>query len=116
MPFVSISIEQNSNVYKTDLDGFFQIEVPISINKISFNSVGLETTTIQLVDDCNVVEIVMVLSGTYDFISLKKADRLRKKAFKKLQKLHELAFERGLFRTDKACYIQEFIPFYEKKT
>lgn len=66
--------------------------------------------------DCNVVEIVMVLSGTYDFISLKKADRLRKKAFKKLQKLHKLAFERGLFRTDKACYIQEFIPFYEKKT
>jgi hypothetical protein len=110
MPFVSISIEQNIKVCKTDLEGFFQIEVPMSINKISFNSVGLETTTIQLVDDCNVIEIVMMLSGTYDFITLKKADRLRKKTFKKLQKLHKLAFERGLFRTDKACYIQEFIP------
>lgn len=53
----------------------------------------------------------MMLSGTYDFITLKKVDRLRMKRFKKLPKLHKEAFEKGIFKTDKACYKQEIIPY-----
>jgi len=64
-----------------------------------------------LSDTCEEVEVVMMLSATYDFITLKKVDRLRMKRVKKLPALHKEAFERGLFKTDKACYTQAFIPY-----
>jgi hypothetical protein len=60
------------------------------------------------------VEGVMMLSVHYDFITLKKVDKLRKKRFKKLQDLHKVAYEKGLFKTDRACYTQYFIPYCEK--
>lgn len=115
MPMTSILNNLNVEIGKTDMNGFFEIVIPDSENKLSFRFIGLEPSNIELTDNCKEVEIIMISSGTHDFISLRKVDRLRKKRFKKLQKLHKLAFERGLFRTDKACYIQEFIPYYEKK-
>lgn len=112
LSFVSIIINDTVEVGKTDLSGFFQIDIPVSEKKILFRSVGLGPAIIELADTCNEVEIVMMLSSTDDFISLKKSDRLRKKRFKKLPELHKEAFEKGIFKTDKACYIQEFIPYY----
>ena len=100
---------------QTDLNGFFQIDIPVSLKKILFRSVGLEPAIIELVDKCDEVEVVMMLSSTYDFKTPKKVDRLRKKRFKKLPELHKKAFEKDLFKTDKACYTQEFIPHYKKK-
>ena len=37
------------------------------------------------------------------------------KRFQKLPKLHKAAFAKGIFKTDKACYTQVFIPHYKKK-
>jgi len=115
MPMVSILNNDNVEIGKTDMNGFFQIEIPFSENKLLFKDIGLESLTIELINRCYNIEIVMMLSGTYDFITLKKADRLRKKRFKKLPKLHKEAFEKGIFNTDIACYIQNFKPYYEKK-
>lgn len=112
---VTIMINDTAKVGSTDFDGFFQIDIPVSVNKISFWSVGMETTTINLVDKCDELEVVMMLSCTYDFMTLKKVDRLRKKQFDKLPELHKEAFEKGIFKTDKPCYIQEFKPYYKKK-
>ena len=63
----------------------------------------------------NYLEVVVMIEALYDFMSLKKVDRLRMKRFKKLPELHKEAFEKGIFKTDKACYTQEFIPYYKKK-
>lgn len=115
IPGVLISIDDTIEVGKTDINGFFQIDIPVSPKKILFRYIGLEPTTIELVDKCDEVEIVMMLSGTYDFITLKKVDKLRMKIFKKLPEIHKEAFEKGIFKTDKACYTQEFIPYYKKK-
>lgn len=112
--YVSIVINDTVEVGRTDLGGFFQIEIPVSLKKISFRSVGMESADIELADECDEVEIVMMMRANYDFITLKKVDRLRKKEFKKLPELHKIAFEKGLFKTDKACYSQEFIPHYTK--
>jgi hypothetical protein len=57
----------------------------------------------------------MLLRGTYDFKTPKKVDRLRMKRFKKLPELHKEAFAKGIFKTDKVCYTQEFMPNYKKK-
>ena len=40
---------------------------------------------------------------------------MRMKEFKKLPAIHKEAFEKGIFKTDSACYTQEFIPRYMKK-
>jgi hypothetical protein len=115
VPLASIMVNDTVEVGKTDLNGFFQIEIPISINKLLFRFVGIEATKIEIADTCDEVEVVMMLSSTYDFKTLKKVDRLRMKKFKKLPALHKEAFAKGIFKTDKACYTQEFIPSYKKK-
>jgi hypothetical protein len=108
-------IDDTVKVGKTDMNGFFQIEIPVSVKKILFMYIGLEATTIELMDKCDEVDVVMMSSGSYDFMSLKKVDRLQMKRFKQLPAKHKEAFEKGIFKTDMACYTQEFIPDYEKK-
>ena len=111
IPGAIIAINDTLVVGKTDVDGFFQIDIPITVNKIFFKYVGLEPTNIELVDKCDKVEVIMMLSGTYDYITLDKIDKLRWKRFKKLPRLHEEAFEKGMFKTKDACYKQEFIAY-----
>jgi hypothetical protein len=115
IPMAFIMINDTVQVGKTDLNGFFQIDTPISEKKISFRYVGIEPADIEIVDKCDEVEVVMILRSTYDFMTLRKVDRLRMKEFKKLPEFHREAFEKGIFKTDKACYTQEFIPEYKKK-
>ena len=114
-PGMLIIINDTVKVGRTDLNGFFQIDIPISVKKILIWSLGFDQANIELVDKCDEVEVVMMLSSTYDFITLKKADRLRMKRFMKLPELHKEAFEKGIFKTENACYKQEFIPHYKKK-
>ena len=114
-PYVSIVINDTVEVGRTDLNGFFQIDIPVYVKKILLGSVGLDPAIIELVDKCDEVEVVMMLSGTYDFITLKKVDRLRMKRFKKLPELHKEAFEKGIFKSEYACYNREFEFHYLKK-
>jgi hypothetical protein len=115
MLIVSIMINDTVEVGKTDLNGFYQINIPISEKKILFRAVGLDPATIELRDKCYIVEVVMMLSGTYDFITLKKVDKLRMKRFKELPELHKEAFEKGIFKTEYTCYNYEFESHYKKK-
>jgi hypothetical protein len=115
MPGVSIRIDDTVEVGKTDLKGFFQIDVPDSVKELKFVDIGLDPTPIVLFENCDVIEVVMMLTGTYDFMSLKKADKIRMKRFKGLPEIHREAFAKGLFETEKACYTQVFVPFYERK-
>lgn len=115
MPYTSIMINDTVNIGKTDLDGFFEVEIPVAVKKVSLASVGFDPTIIGLTDNCNEIEVVMMMMGTYDFVTLKRVDKLRMKRFKMLPELHKQAFEKGLFKTEKACYTEEFVPFYYKK-
>lgn len=116
VPLASIMINDTLEVGRTDLNGFFQIVIPVSEKKILFIFVGLDPTTIELVDKYDKIEVVMMMSSSYDFITLKKADRKREKRYKKLPEIHKQAFEKGLFETEYACYNREFEPFYQKNT
>jgi hypothetical protein len=112
MPGVLIMINDTVEVGKTDLNGFFQIDIPVSEKIILFRAVGLDPATIKLVDKCDKVEVVMMLTGTYDFMTLKRVDRKREKRFKKLPEIHKQAFEKGVFKTEYACYNREFEPYF----
>jgi len=115
LSYVQIVINDTVKVGRTDLNGFSQIDIPFSVKKLLFRDVGMEPASIELADSCDEVEVVMMLWVTYDFMTFKRIDKLRMKSFKKLPELHKEAFEKGIFKTDKACYTQEFIPRYKKK-
>lgn len=112
LPGVSIMINDTVEVGRTDLEGFFRLDIPASEKKISFDFVGMEPVTIELVDNCDNLEVVMMYLYSYDFMSLKRAERKRKKRYKKLPEIHKQAFEKGIFKTDCACYKREFESLY----
>jgi len=113
-PAVLIIINDTVEVGKTDLNGFFKITIPVSVEKILFFSVGVDPAITKLSDNCNEIELVMLASYTYDFQTPKRVNRLRMKRFNQLPEIHKQAFEKGLFKTDKACYTQEFISYMKK--
>ncbi|MCB0456209.1 MAG: carboxypeptidase-like regulatory domain-containing protein [Flavobacteriaceae bacterium] len=112
LPSVSILIKDTVEVARTDFEGYFQVEIPVYEKKLSFEMVGLDRTSIELVNNCEVVEVVMMLSSTFDFISFRRAERKRRKRFNELPKIYEQAFEKSIFTNKYPCYIREFEPFY----
>jgi hypothetical protein len=110
LPGVLIQNSDTTIFGETDLEGRFKIEVPQKTQTIVLRGVGLEPTTITLNDNCDTVEVVMMLAGTYDFMSSNKIDRLRLKEFKQLPKLYLQAYTKGLFKKSTACYSRQFEP------
>jgi hypothetical protein len=110
LPRATIFNQDTLKLGETDMDGYFKINVPDQTNKLIFGYIGYEWTTIKISDDCNNLEVILLYDGTYDFMSSRKIDRLRKKAFDRLGELHHLAFTRGLFKKDSVCYHRDFIP------
>ncbi len=115
LPQVSIMINDTVEVGRTDANGFFLIDIPISEKKITFVFVGLETTNLELIDKCDRIEVVMMYIYIYDFMTLKRAERKREKRYKRLSEIHKQAFERSLFETEYACYNREFESLYLNK-
>jgi hypothetical protein len=114
LAITQIYINDTVLVGKTDMSGLFEIQIPNAVKQIALRNVGIETTVINLSDTCNSIEVIMMHSITYDFRTLKQVDRLRMRRFKKLPALRTQAFEKGIFTSDKACYYQQLIPYYEK--
>ena len=105
-PLPGLDIENSENVLlgKTEMVGRFKISIPQETDSLLFRYVGMEWTDIRLKKDCDTVEVVMIYAGTYDFMTLKKVDRLRKQRFDNLPNLHSEALKKGLFQNSSICY------------
>jgi len=112
---VAININDTIEVGKTDIKGFFEIKIPVSENKLTFNFLGLESATIHLTESCDSVDLIMMYDVTYDFIPLKRADKKRKKRYKKLPKIHKQAFKKDIFKTQQPCYDRKFKLLYSEE-
>jgi hypothetical protein len=111
LPRVSIQNSDTLILGTTDIDGDFKIEIPFETKKLLFGLVGMEWKSINLSDNCDHLDIILMYDGTYDFMLASRIDRLRTKRFKKLPAIHQLAYKRGVFLTEKPCYEFKFIPF-----
>jgi len=111
-PLPMLDIENSDTLFlgKTDMDGRFKISIPQETDRLLFSYVGMEWTEIKLKKDCATVEVVMLYDGTYDFMSSKKIDKVRKKRYDELPNLHSDAVKEGLFATNNICYERDFIP------
>jgi hypothetical protein len=109
LPDVNIQNSDKLLLAKTDLEGRFKISIKQETDKLLFSWLGMELTEIKLHDKCDTVEVVMLYDGTYDFMTLRKVDRLRKKRFDNLPSLHSDAVRNGLFNNINICYESVFI-------
>jgi hypothetical protein len=107
-----VILDSNDNpLGTTDFNGFFEVTIPNESNKLVFGFLGCEFARIELSDSCNYVEIILLYSGTYDFMSNRKIDKDRKKRFDNLSQLHLTAIDKGLFKNETICYSREFEPY-----
>ena len=107
-----------ANIYDTDstllvtadANGDFKINIPIGTKSLIVRAVMMEQKHIVVPINCNHLEIIMITSGSYDYMPAHKIDLLRKKEFKKLPRLFLDAFNKGIFKSNKPCYDDIFIP------
>ena len=91
-------------IAKTDLNGNFEFKMIPAINKIEIANVGYQTEEINIIENCNHLEVILLLEGTYDFISLKSVKRKKARHRKKvLPNLYKEAYEKKLFTNEKSC-------------
>jgi hypothetical protein len=116
-PLPGLDIENSNNLFlgKTDIDGRFKISIPQETDSLLFRYVGMEWTDIGLKENCDTVEVVIMYDVIYDFITLKKVDRLRKKRFDNLSNLHSDAVKNGLFEKNNICYERVFKEYNPPK-
>lgn len=111
MPYVIIKNSDTVLLGTTDLDGKFVIEIPVTTKTLRFGWYGYEWKTINLPAECNHLDIILMEFVIYDYISLRKVNRLRMKRFEKLPELHSTAYKKGIFKSQLPCYEQTFEPF-----
>ncbi|MCH4824636.1 carboxypeptidase-like regulatory domain-containing protein [Gramella lutea] len=115
LPGVPIFISDTIQIGETDLEGFFKIEIPTDKHKITFKYLGIDPATIELIEQCEQIEVIMMLTGTHDFETFRRAERERKKKFKLLPEIHKRAYNKGIFQLDEPCYNREFEPYFLEK-
>jgi len=94
IPMLEVLNSDAVHLGKTDMDGFFTISIPQETGRLLFSYIGMEWNEIKLRKDCDTIEVVMMYDGTYDFMTLRKVDRLRKKRFDNLPSLHSDAVKK----------------------
>lgn len=111
-PLAQVSIFSADTVLlgKSDKNGNFSITVPTHTKTLIVADVGMEWKRLDSLSDCSNLEVILQPMWTYDFKLPAKVDRLRKKQFDKLPALHQSAFQKGIFKAEKPCYLDKFIP------
>jgi hypothetical protein len=112
---IHIYINDSVEVGRTDAKGIFEIALPDGVDSIIFRGVGFEPLIVMLTPSCSRIEAIMVLAGSYDFMSPAKVDRQRRRYFKKVNELYPVAVQKGLFASACPCYKAVFPPFASKK-
>jgi len=111
LPYVGVVVNDSIDVGTTDLQGYFEVNVPANTKSLDFKAITFERATIFIDENCSYLEVVMLHSGYSETISSgKELDRVRKKRFDKLPVLYAEAFKKGIFKNDAPCYKQTFQP------
>jgi hypothetical protein len=103
-PDAKIFSEDTFELGTSNKQGIFEIEVPENTSKIYVAWVAYDWETIELSDNCEQLEIVLIPAVIYDFVSLKRANKLNEKHRNKwLPELYQQAFEQGYITSENPC-------------
>ncbi|GGC79879.1 hypothetical protein GCM10011508_04090 [Flavobacterium lutivivi] len=100
-----VIIESNSKVVDTtDMNGNFKFKFAPEIKSLEFVFTGMETEKVEIKEDCDTIELIMLEKSTYDFVSLKSAERkMKRKRKSKLPKLYAEAYRKKVFKNIQSC-------------
>jgi hypothetical protein len=88
----------------TNFDGKFEFKYSSDIKKIKFIFVMTQEEEIEISESCNHIELILLEEWIYDFVSLKTAERKKRRDRKRiLPKLYAEAYENGIFKNKKSC-------------
>jgi hypothetical protein len=108
LPAIKIFDESNELIGETDFNGNFKLEIKTPIKKILFSGIGYQTETLEIIDNCDYIQIIVLYDWIIDFVSLKKAERIIKRDRKKLlPKLYAEAFRKEIFDISKDCWVNK---------
>lgn len=107
---IFIYINDSLEIGRTDAKGKYEVTLPVEVDSIIFRGVGFEPLLVTLGTGCSRVEVIMVLAGSYDFMSPAKVDRQRRRYFEKINKLYPAAIQKGLFASTPTCHKTVFQP------
>ncbi len=116
-PIIDVRIIVNDSNYVgvTDINGRFQIEIPLSVNEISFRALAMEDVNLKLSEKCDNIELIMIERAYYDFMSYRRINKERRKLYKQLPFLHKKAYEKGIFQSTEPCYTREFVEWTKER-
>lgn len=103
IPKADICAQDTTVIGTTDMDGYFKINVPVNTKRLIFRWVGMELTTVNLSGDCSNLEVILLYTSSYDFMSVRRVNRQEFKRFKRLPQLYQEAYEKGLFKSRAPC-------------
>mgnify|MGYP000974902577 CR=1 FL=1 len=97
-----------------DFRGPLQVSIPDSVTDITIRGVGYEEALLHLRPGCDHLEVILMFSYIYDFITIKQIDRRRKRRYNKLPALYQQAFQKGVFKSDKQCFDRELVLYSDR--
>lgn len=101
---IILNSDTNKVLDTTDFNGGFEFKHSENIKKIKLNFVMTQEEVIVLSENCNHIEKILLDEWTYDFVTLKRAERKRNRDRKRiLPKLYARAYENGIFKNKKSC-------------
>ena len=103
-PGVIIMTMESKVLDTTDFNGNFKFDYTKGLDKIKIVSVMMQTEEILLNENCSHLEIILLEEWIYDFVSLKRAERKKKRDRKKtIPILYKKAYEKKIFKNEKNC-------------
>ena len=103
-PGVVIMTSDLKVIDTTDFNGEFEFKYSKEIKKIKLIFPMTQEEEIELSENCNHIEIILLEEWIYDFVTLKKAERKKKRDRKRtLPKLYAEAYKKGIFENKISC-------------
>jgi hypothetical protein len=103
VPLATIYARDTTVIGTTDMEGYFKLAVPVNTTTLLFGAVGYDYTTVKLSADCAHLEVILLLDYTYDFMSVRRVNRVEFRRYKHLPRLQQQAYEKGLFKSWAPC-------------
>ena len=97
LPYADIIINDSIKIGRTGMDGCFQFETSLPVNKLTVSSVGVEDADLIISDNCNNIELIMISLPHRCFMSLRKINKERRKIYKNLTRLNKEENEKCIF-------------------
>ena len=103
-PGVLVMTSDSKVLDTTDFNGNFRFKYSEEIKSIKFVFPMLQQEEVKLTDSCDHLEVILPDEWIYDFVSIKRAERKKKRDRKRiLPKLYAEAYEKGIFKNEKSC-------------